>query len=199
MKCKLCDYSDDDLKKLSNHIRTAHGLDSEQYTIKVFHGGIRPVCPECSEQTRYVSFSFKEYCKNHSKLAMKAGGSKGGHAPAWNRGKTKDTDTRLTLQSSKVSGSGNHFYGKQHTQETIQRISIKKTLATSSIKERLFQRQSELRLLTPLNEYHSRQIQYLIFECVKCGEQQPKTLQAFERGSRCYKCYPAADDSLQII
>ena len=198
MKCMLCDYSNEDLKKLSNHIRTAHGLGSEQYTIKVFHGGIRPVCPECSEQTRYVSFSFKEYCKNHSKLAMKVGGSKGGHAPAWNRGKTKDTDTRLALQSSKVSGSGNHFYGKQHAQETIQRISIKKTLETSSIEERLFQRQSELRLLTPLNEYHSRQMQYLIFECVKCGEQQSKTLQAFERGSRCYKCYPVGKSNWEL-
>ena len=130
---------------------------------------------------------------------MGAGGSKGGHAPAWNRGKTKDTDARLALQSAKVSGSGNHFYGKQHSPDTIQRISIKKTLATSSIEERLFQRQSELRLLTPLEEYHSRQAQYLIFECVKCGEQQPKTLQAFERGSRCYRCHPIGKSNLESL
>jgi len=85
---------------------------------------------------------------------------------------------------------------KQHSPDTIQRISIKKILATSSIEERIFQRQSELRLLTPLEEYHSRQAQYLIFECIKCGEQQPKALQAFERGSRCYRCHPAGKSNL---
>ena len=198
MDCKICGHSDEDLKKLTNHIKSAHGLSSEEYTINIFHGGTKPSCAECGAPTRYVSFSFKRYCKDHAKLAMKAGGSRGGLAEAWNRGKSKETDERLAAHSAKVTGSNNHFYGKKHSSETIQKISLKKTLATSSIEERIFQRQSELRLLTPLDEYYSRQAQYLQFECVKCGERQPKTLQAFERGSRCYKCHPIGKSNWEL-
>jgi hypothetical protein len=63
-------------------------------------------------------------------------------------------------------------------------------LVTLTIEERILERSKEFKLITNLEEYRSRQQQYLKFECVKCGEVQPKTLQAFERGSRCYKCYP---------
>ena len=198
MQCKLCDYQNDNLKRFSDHIRTSHGLSSEDYTIKVFHTGVRPTCSHCGGDVRYVSFSFKKYCKDHARLAMKEGGARGGQAEAWNKGKDKTTDTRIAVQSAKVTGSGNHFYGRQHTQETLQKISMSKTLATMTLEERIIQRSGEFKLLTPLEEYRSRQQQYLLFECVKCGESQPKTLQAFERGSRCYKCYPIGKSNREL-
>jgi hypothetical protein len=129
---------------------------------------------------------------------MKEGGSLGGQAEAWNKGKDKTTDTRIAAHAIKMSGSGNHFYGHQHTQETIQKISASKTLSTVSIEERIIQRSLEFKLMTPLEEYRSRQQQYLVFQCVKCGEHQPKTLQAFERGSRCYKCCPIGKSNWEI-
>jgi hypothetical protein len=198
MECKLCDYQNDNLKRFSDHIRSSHGLNSEDYTVKVFHDGIKPTCHSCGNSVRYVSFSFKKYCKDHAKLAMKEGGALGGHAEAWNKGKDKSIDVRIAAQSVKVTGSGNHFYGRQHTQETLQKISASKTLATMSIEERIIQRSGEFKLLTPLEDYRSRQQQYLLFECIKCGESQPKTLQAFERGSRCYKCYPVGKSNWEL-
>ena len=198
MDCKLCDHVEEDLKKLSNHIRMEHGLSSEQYTIKVLYKGVRPTCAECGGFVRYVAFSFKKYCKDHSRLAMKEGGEIGGKAESWNRGKTKDTDERIALQAAKMVGESNHFYGRQHTPETLRKISQSKTLETISIEERILQRSGEFSVVTPLEDYVSRQRQYLLFKCTKCGEVQPKTLQAFERGSRCYKCYPLGKSNWEL-
>ena len=198
MDCKLCSYSNDDLKRFSDHVKSSHGLSSEEYTVKVFHDGIKPTCAQCGNQVRYVSFTFKKYCKDHARLAMKEGGSIGGQAESWNKGKDKTTDARIAAHAIKMMGSGNHFYGQQHTQETIQKISTSKTLVTVSIEERIIQRAAEFKLITPLDEYRSRQQQYLLFQCTKCGESQPKTLQAFERGSRCYKCYPVGKSNWEL-
>ena len=198
MDCKLCKFKHDDLKKLTNHIRSEHGLSSEDYTVKVYHDGIKPICKECQAPVRYVSFSFKAFCKDHSHLAMKEGGSHGGKAEAWNRGKTKQTDDRIKQQSEKMTGTGNPFYGQHHTQDTLQKISLSKLLVTSTLNERLSARQSEFILITPVDQYVSRQEQYLIFQCTECGELQPKTLQAFERGSRCYRCYPTGKSNWEL-
>ena len=198
MDCRLCDFRHDDAKKLTNHIRSEHGLSSEDYTVKVYHDGIKPVCRECQAPVRYVSFSFKAFCKDHSHLAMKEGGSHGGKAEAWNRGLTKETNLRIKEQSLKMTGVGNHFYGRQHSRDALQKISLSKLLTTSSLQERLFSRQKEFKLVTSIDDYKSRQDQYLSFECLICGEIQPKTLQAFERGSRCYRCYPVGKSNWEL-
>lgn len=198
MNCALCDFNHEDMKRFSDHIRTRHELSSEQYTIKVLYDGVRPLCNECGKATRYISLSFKKYCKEHARLAMSVAGKIGGKAEAWNRGKTKDDDERIAKQSAVVSGSRNHFFGKHHSQETIQKISTSKLLLSSSIEERLSARSSEFTLITDITEYRSRQTQYLKFKCVVCGEEQSKTLQAFERGSRCYVCYPVSKSNWEL-
>ena len=198
MDCLICSYVNDDLKRFSDHIRSAHGLTSEQYTVEHLCGGIRPSCLVCGGSVRYVSFSHKKYCKDHARLAMKEGGSAGGKAEAWNKGKTKEDDSRIHAQAENMTGSRNHFYGRSHTQETLKKISLSKMLDSTSIEDRIIQRSGEFTLLTPLEEYRSRQLQYLRFECVVCGEVQPKTLQAFERGSRCYKCHPVGKSNWEL-
>ena len=198
MDCQLCDYKNKDLKKFSTHINSAHNLTSEQYTINVFHVGVRPACPICSSPTRYVSFSFKKYCKDHSTHAMKEGGKVGGKAPAWNKGATKETDQRLMVHSIKSRGENNAFYGRHHTQETLEKISRTKLLGTADLQERINLRSSEFTCLTPLDQYSSRQQQYLLFKCKVCGTEQPKTLQAYERGSRCYKCVPISKSNWEL-
>ena len=198
MDCRLCDFRHDDAKKLTNHVRSVHGLSSEDYTVEVYHRGKKPVCEACSSPVRYVSFSFKRFCKDHSRIAMKEGGARGGKAEAWNKGQTKDTDPRLKLQSEAMTGESNPFYGQRHTRETLEKISLSKMLETSTLKERLLERQSEFTLITPVDEYVSRQEQYLKFQCNRCGEVQPKTLQAFERGSRCYKCFPFSKSNWEL-
>ena len=181
---------EENLKKFSNHLNGKHKISSLEYTINFLYGGIRPTCPECEEETRYVSFEFKEYCKEHGKIKMSKSGAVGGKSPAWNRNKTKLTDERLARQSIAFSGEGNHFWGKRHSEETIATISEKKRLGSLTLEDRILQRNNEFELITNISDYKSRQKQYLAFKCKKCSTIQEKTLQAFERGSLCEVCHP---------
>lgn len=124
MDCRLCDFRHDDAKKLTNHIRSIHGLSSADYTVEVYHGGKKPVCEVCSSSVRYVSFSFKRFCKDHSRLAMKEGGARGGKAEAWNKGQTKDTDLRIKRQSESMTGEGNPFYGRRRLHVEITYLNV---------------------------------------------------------------------------
>lgn len=198
MNCSLCNFSHENLKRFSDHVKSEHNISSEEYTILVDHNNVRPICKVCSNPVRYVSYSFKTYCKDHARLAMKLGGCKGGVAEAWNKGKTKDTDERIKTQAVKATGEGNPFFGKRHSTETKLKIASTKTLALSSIEERINIRQHEFRLITTVDQYMSRQEQYLMFQCVVCNEVQPKTLQAFERGSRCYRCEPLGKSNWEL-
>jgi hypothetical protein len=189
-QCKICGYKASDLKGLSNHINSIHKMKTIDYVITHLYNGIRPLCPICGKETRYSTYSFKEYCKDHSRNAEVKGGKKGGKSSAWNKGKTKDSDNRIKSQSIKVSGSANHFYGKVHSEDSKNLISTSKRLGGKTLTERM-QMRNDLRLVTPVEEYVSRQKQYLDFECVKCLKISRKTLKAFEEGSLCPYCYPS--------
>jgi len=195
--CKICDAVFFTGKELSNHIKKVHGLSSIEYTIQFLYDGERPACKSCGSETRYTSFSFKEYCHVHAKEAMSSGGKKGGFAPAWNKGKNASCDERIAAQSQKVSGEGNHFWGKTHTEETRSKISASKKLNENIVSERVSQR-NDLLLTTPVSEYHSRQSQYLSFLCPVCKKGSEKTLQAFERGSLCDFCFSKSRSQAEI-
>jgi len=190
MVCEMCGMIEDDLKKFSNHLNSVHKLSSIEYTVKFLYNGFKPVCLKCGVETRYVSFEFKEYCKEHAKIKMSKAGRVGGLAPAWNRNKTKLTDERIARHAERVTGPGNHFWGKKHKEETITSIGEKKRLGNSTLEERVANRECEFELITNLKDYKSRQSQYLEFKCKICGTNQKKTLQAFERGSLCEVCHP---------
>jgi len=199
MKCLICnEFENDNLKRFSDHLRSVHSLSSEQYTINQFHNGVLPTCAQCSGPVRYVSYTFKKYCKDHARLAMMEGGTIGGKATAWNVGLTKETDERIKLQSIQMSGVGNPFFGKTHSIQTKNQISKAKSLQSVDLENRLLERSNEFELITPLEEYSSRQLQYLQFKCVVCKTVQPKTLQAFERGSRCYICHPVSKSNWEL-
>lgn len=188
-RCRLCD---EELtgKELSNHIKKIHGLSSKQYTVKHIYDNNPPGCEVCGEETRYVAFRFKRFCPKCSKAGSSIAGKEGGKAQAWNKGKTKKDDPRIARQSDSVSGNKNHFWGKHHTLRARQKISETKILSKGALKERLEGRDSDFELVTPLEQYTSRQKQYLEFRCKKCGTINKKTLQAFERGSLCERCFP---------
>jgi hypothetical protein len=195
--CKICNDTFLTGKELSNHVKKAHNLSSLEYTVQFLYDGKRPTCKVCESETRYSSFSFKEYCHVHAKEAMSKGGKKGGHAPAWNKNKSASNDERLAKQSRKMSGEGNHFWGKKHTEETKTKISNSKKLNESVVMERVSQR-NDLLLSTPFDEYHSRQNQYLSFFCSTCKKCSQKTLQAFERGSLCDFCFSKIRSQAEI-
>lgn len=198
LTCRVCGTKTRSGKDLSRHIKKIHNINSRQYTVDYILGGIEPKCPVCGTTPRYVAFSFKKFCKEHSREASAAGGRVGGRAEAWNKGKTKDTDDRVKKQAESMASVLNPFYGKAHSVETKRKISQTKTLGSSSIEERVSLRAHEFELVTPLEDYWSRQQQYLDFKCKTCGTIQPKTLQAFERGSRCYKCFPESKSNWEL-
>ena len=184
MKCQICDFEGEG-KKFSNHLQKEHKLKSKDYTLKYIckdYAG----CLNCGKETRYVAYTFKKYCKDCAKIGMSIGGKKGGQKESWNKGKTKETDSRIKGQT----GKDNPFWGKKHSEETLNKISLTKRLGGKEVLERILKRSKEFEILTPIDEYFSRQRQYLEFKCKKCGFECKKTLQAFERGSLCPKCYP---------
>ena len=192
MKCQLCDFEGEG-KNFSNHLQKVHKLKSKEYTkqyiCKDYNG-----CLNCGKETRYVAYTFKKYCKDCAKIGMSIGGRKGGKHEAWNKGKTKETDCRIKGNS----GKDNPFWGKNHSEETLNRISLTKRLGGKEVLERILKRNKEFEILTPVDEYFSRQRQYLDFKCKKCGFECKKTLQAFERGSLCPKCYPVTRSKAEI-
>jgi hypothetical protein len=188
-------------KKLSEHFRKEHNLTSETYAIKFLHDGTKPSCLNCGKETRFVSafLGFKRYCGSCSTVAEREAGRVGGKIKqTWNKGQTKETDERIATLAINQSGTGNPFFGRHHTAETIAKISLTKTLSGNDLVERILKRDSEFKLITPIETYVSRQQQYLEFKCNLCETVQPKTLQAFERGSRCYKCFPASKSNWEL-
>lgn len=196
--CRECGNNHLTGKDLSNHIKKVHGLSGVDYTIKHIHAGNRPVCLSCGEATRYTAFQFKQYCLNCVSIASSEGGFKGGKAPAWNKGQTTLSDTRVAMQSKKMSGSGNHFWGKQHDDFSRTKISLSKRLGRQTLEERIIKRSNEFVCITPIEMYTSRQQQYLQFQCIVCNHVQEKTLQAFERGSLCESCHPNSSSQWQL-
>ena len=161
MKCKICKMSFENKRSFATHLQTKHKITSKEYTIKYLSKKNAHLCNICKKETRYVSFAFKEYCKKHGNHAERIGGKKGGKARAWSKGLTKETDSRLARQSKKVSGSGNHFYGKRHTQKTINKIKIAKLVSRSVFAKQILLRDTEFELLTSYEDYFSRQEQSL--------------------------------------
>ena len=73
-----------------------------------------------------------------------------------------------------------------------------KRLGSVDVLNRVMERNEEFEILTPIEEYFSRQRQYLEFKCKKCEFVCKKTLQAFERGSLCPKCYPMSKSKAEL-
>lgn len=88
--CGLTGFSG--LKPLATHIQLSHKpLTSQEYTTRHLMGLTEPPsCLMCSNIPRYVSFSFKQYCKEHASIAESVGGK-------FNKGRTKKTTTASTL------------------------------------------------------------------------------------------------------
>ena len=190
--CAICKHEAINAKKLSFHIFAAHGLKSLEYTIKYLTpNGQHPVCPACGIQTRYVAYSFKTYCKDHSSLGESAGGKKGGTIKkTWNKGETKETHPTLKVKSEEMMGEKNHFSGQKHTEESRQKISDNKRLPIEEYEKRVSSKHDKFTCLTPYEQYNDRQETRLQFQCMICSSISFKTLFDFERRMICRTCDP---------
>tara|TARA_R100000773_G_C4169417_1_gene83742 strand:+ start:38 stop:460 length:423 start_codon:yes stop_codon:yes gene_type:complete len=140
MKCIICEFEGEG-KKFSNHLQKEHKISSKEYTLQYLRKDYNG-CISCGEETRYVAFNFKKYCKDCSKIAMKEGGRKGGKSSAWNKGKTKSDDPRI----KGLCGENNSFWGKKHSEETKNRISMTKQLGSIEVLKRIMSRNEEFEI-----------------------------------------------------
>lgn len=196
MRCAICDEDRDDPRSFSFHIRT-HGVSSSEYTWKHVLGIDRhPTCAEggCDNPVRYVAFTFKKFCRDHSYLAESEAGKVGGKKKkTWNRGKTATEDSRIPV----LRGESNHFFGRKHSPETRSKISSSLRVPVLEVMKRISGSRN-LELVSGLDGYLSRQNQYLILRCLLCGREWEKTLQAVERGSACRECYPTTSSLSEL-
>lgn len=187
--CKICSYEAHNKRSLATHLQSAHNLPTKEYTIQTDFNGVCPVCKNCGGEVRYVSFSFKKYCKNCSLVASSEAGKIGGKIKkTWNKGKTKKDDDRIMEYSVSYAGSGNPFYGKKHSQETMSNIRKASVLTEQEVLARLQKREDDFIFDFVYEEYISKQ-QHIRVICKKCGHQDQKSLVRLEKGSRCSKCY----------
>ena len=77
--CIICNISFSNARSFATHVQFFHKITTEQYTIDYCLDGTRPLCKheKCLNSVRYVSFGFKDYCKDHSSLAESDAGKKG--------------------------------------------------------------------------------------------------------------------------
>lgn len=195
--CKICslDFSSTPIvgrrgpgKALSEHIIKIHKLKAEAYTVQTLYGGIRPTCPICGVITRYVGHTFKKYCVDHSSFGESSGGKIGGkNKIQWNKGKTKEDDVRLQEFSVSMTGEGNHFYGKQHTAETKEKIAKIKRLSSEEITSRILEKNAEL--CSDYSSYLDNNA-LLSVKCKTCSTHDNVSLFNLERCWRCRTCHP---------
>jgi len=143
---------------------------------------------ECGEPTRYCTYDFKDYCKKHSSIAESRGGTKGGKAQAWNKGKTINTDSRI--EKSTFPGKLNPFYGKKHTDAAKKSNADKHRLSLEEFSNRVNSKPDRFICLSSYNDYKYRQGQKLLFKCQTCDDVIEHTLLNFERNPICKTCHP---------
>lgn len=192
--CLECGVIFPHAKKLSEHFKKAHKMSPIDYCIKHSYDNVRPLCITCGGETRFVCFTdgFKRYCSEHRKDAEAAGGHVGGHIKKqWNKGKTKDTDERLAVHALKMTGSGNHFFGKKHTEESNQRNADAHRLPFDAVVSRIIEVLPTVSILSPPTDYAS-QDDLLRIVCTTCSVEDRASFFNLQCCWRCKTCYPIA-------
>jgi len=106
MLCKICGHFEtEEPVGFSRHLQRAHGVRAEDYTVKYICEGKRPLClaDGCENETRYFSYGFKRYCKEHFRIAEAQGGKikRKGVCQELEITKTKEIDVKLDIKEPK--------------------------------------------------------------------------------------------------
>ena len=167
-------------------------MSSREYTVGVVCGGIEPRCQECGSETRYIGFSFKRFCKRHASLGFAAGGRVGGmKKKTWNKGKTKIDDQIIARMAASFVGSGNPFFGRQHSEATKSSISETKKLSIDELSSRITARQ-DLELLDKASDGSAPTASDIVVRCRACSLTWKTTIRNVTvEGQLCSKCNPS--------
>lgn len=191
-RCLECNEEFPHLKKLSEHIKKIHKISPQDYCVKYQYNNSRPMCVTCGGETRYVSLSegFKKYCVAHKNIASAEAGKIGGKIKKqWNKGKTKETDERLLKFSANMSGEGNHFYGRKHTDLTKEKNATAHRLNFSEVVNQIAKDVPNITVLSDWRSYNT-QDSLLHVKCNQCESEDDVSLFNIKRCWRCRKCNP---------
>lgn len=113
-KCPDCTYESENLVALSVHYRKTHKKTAERLRIELFHSNVRPTCAcGCNGEVRFcgIKVGFSEFILGHHSRVHNNWGHNAaaqlksqdvrrqqisdGEWTAWNKGETKETDTRI--------------------------------------------------------------------------------------------------------
>lgn len=192
--CKECSTPFHHVKKLSEHIKKNHELSSIDYYIKHECGGMRPTCPVCGGETRFISLGdgFKKYCIVHRSIAESEAGKVGGKLKkTWSKGLTKKTDERLAALALNQTGEGNPFYGHHHTIETKQKNADAHRLSFDAVLARLTELVPTIEVMSSSSEY-ATQDDLLRVKCMTCSTTDAASFSNLQRCWRCKTCFPLA-------
>lgn len=187
--CCVCGESFTHYKKLSEHIKKIHKITPVDYYVVFLNNNVRPSCLVCGGETRYVSLSsgFKKYCAAD---AASASGKLGGKLKeTWNRGKTKETDDRVLALSKRVSGSGNPFFGKTHSDATKKRNADAHRLRFEEVLKRVSESSPNAEVVSDWRSYDT-QDSLLRVACKECRTEDEVSFFNLKRCWRCKKCSP---------
>lgn len=204
-QCLECNEMFPHLKKLSEHIKKIHKLSPQDYCVKYQYNNSRPMCVTCGGETRYVSLSegFKKYCVSHKNIASAEAGKIGGKIKKqWNKGKTKQSDERILNISIKMSGAGNPFYGKKHSESTKALNAAAHRLKFSEVLKRVAVDMPDITVLSNWRSYDT-QDSLLHVKCKKCESEDNVSFFNIKRCWRCRKCNPVGSrqqvDMLEFV
>lgn len=94
----------------------------------------------------------------------------------WNNGLTKETDERVALVALKIS-------------QAYERREMGRRLSVEDVRKRI-DNVDGFKLVSSSDDYRTRRVERLVFECTECGERQSKSLAMLEETPVCFKCHP---------
>lgn len=113
-RCEICDKECSSPNALAGHIGAKHRVKFEDYLVQYYNNNIHPLCPVCSEPTRYLrgEYSFKKYCVKHAdesrkEWSLQKGFGNNSFDHNWRSGQTKSTNESIAKQSESISGKNN--------------------------------------------------------------------------------------------
>lgn len=187
MKCTNCESQYDKLISLSVHYRKVHNGTAKQLRIDLFHGGKQPTCAcGCGTPTKFMSIEkgFTEYAWGHqAKVKNNWGHNEEARVKSlkkrrdeglwskdpWNRGKTKEDDTRLADAGKKISERHGERYSELMSKN---RLSGVIPTLSGSAHSRWKGGTSELSAMCRSHLYRAWSFPKMVesgFKCTECG------------------------------
>tara|TARA_Y100000310_G_scaffold98156_1_gene95836 strand:+ start:4004 stop:5353 length:1350 start_codon:yes stop_codon:yes gene_type:complete len=177
----------------------------EVYVERHYYDGIRPKCPVCGENTRYIKggYAFRKYCTNHANEARKEWSKNNSKLDyAWKKGLTKETHIGIATQAKKISGRNNFFYGRalpEHVIAAATKARTKKlTLSREEYDEKVVNLCDDFVVKTNYDDYKHARKQLLDVACAKCNRRQQKSLWALQQFAVCKFCTPSSKGENEI-